>query len=193
MESTTGGSGDVHAHLSSQPDKGEGMSGKYDLHQSGPAGTEEGRGLRDRAAGAYEAARERGGEMRGRIGNAAHRARDRAEDIFDDAEIAIEERTGALTTVRRNPVAALGIAFALGFLLAGDSEETEVRHPTVAKAKNQIKGAIMGGISAALSQQLRTFIEEQGGIGTLLATLGVPVPGSHGQPYFTPDDELRDA
>ena len=30
MEPTSSGSGEVHSHLSSQPDKGEGMSGKFD-------------------------------------------------------------------------------------------------------------------------------------------------------------------
>ena len=191
MESTTGGSGDVHAHISTQPDKGEGMSGKYDSRSAGGR-SEHDRPLRDRASDALGSAREHGSDLRGRVGRAAHTARERVGDAFDDAEEAIDERTGALRVARKNPVAALGIAFALGFLLAGDSDESEVRHPSLIKAKNQVKGAIMGGISAALSQQLRTFIEEQGGIGTLLATLGVAVPGERGQPYFTPDDELRD-
>ena len=81
----------------------------------------------------------------------------------------------------------------VGFLLAGDrGEEMEGRHPTAAKAKNQIKGAIMGGVSAAISQQLRSFIEEQGGIGALLSAIGVPLPGDRNEPYFMPDEDLQD-
>lgn len=183
MESTPGSGGEVHAHLSSEPNKGAGMSGKFE-----PVDESESHG---RAREAYNSARRRGADLRDRVEAAGNRARDRADDIFEDAEEAIEKRTGAISTARDNPLIALGIAFALGFALAGDSDEPE-RHPTLAKARNQIKGAIMGGISAAISQQLRTFIEEQGGVGTLLAALGVPVPGSRGQPYFTPDDELHD-
>ena len=48
MESTTGGSGEVHAHISSQPDKGEGMSGKFDTHGGGAK--EFTRRVRERAA-----------------------------------------------------------------------------------------------------------------------------------------------
>mgnify|MGYP006211094331 CR=1 FL=1 len=47
MESTSGGSGEVHAHLSSQPDKGRGMSGKYEgPADSGPGGSSRAPGRR---------------------------------------------------------------------------------------------------------------------------------------------------
>ena len=105
---------------------------------------------------------------------------------MDGAEEAID-RTGLLSTARRSPLPALGIAFAVGFLLAGSSDEEG--HPSVSKAKNQIKGAIMGGISAAVSQQLRTFIEEQGGIGGLLAGLGIGAPDR----FEADDRDLPDA
>lgn len=194
MEPSSGGSGEVHAHVSSHPDKGDGMSGKFDADtgshgsraQSGTGG------VRDRAERVVSGARARGDEFRDRAGAAAKRARNRADHLVDEAEERLE-RTGALNTARDNPVAVLGVAFALGFLLAGDGDDDDQpRHPALSKAKNQVKGAIMGGISAAISQQLRTFIEEQGGLGALLAGLGVPVPGGRDQPYFTPDDELHD-
>lgn len=194
MESKSGGSGEVHAHLSSQPDKGQGMSGKYDTPADAGAGgnaRDFTRRARQQAEDAYASAKERGGDLRDRVGGAAHRARARADHFMEDAEDTIEEHTGALSSARDNPLAALGIAFALGFLLAGDGDEPE-RHPSIAKAKNQIKGAIVGGVSAAISQQLRSFIEEQGGIGTLLATLGVPLPGNRGPQAFVPDDDYPD-
>lgn len=188
MESSTGGSGDVHAHISAQPDKGEGMSGKFDSPEGAAEFT---RRVRDRAEEAFDSARTRTGELRDRVGGAAHRARRQAEYLFDEAEDTLENRTGMLGIAQSRPVAALGIAFAIGFMLAGDNEEPE-RPTSLSKARNQIKGAIMGGISAALSQQLRTFIEEQGGIGAILATMGVSLPGGR-DAYFTPDDELQDA
>lgn len=186
MESSSSGSGDVHAHISSQPDKGVGMSGKFDLPHDDPEG--EGESIRDRAAEAFEGMQERGAELRDRLGDAAHRARRRTGRLFDAAEERLEERTGALRAVERNPLAALGIAFALGFLLAGDSDETETRRPALAKAKNQIKGAIMGGISAAISQQIRTFIEQQGGLGAVLASLGIPLGGHEDHPSDLDDE-----
>lgn len=87
----------------------------------------------------------------------------------------------ALTAARHNPLATVGIAFALGFALAvrGSDDEDDVRHPAISRARNQIKGAIIGGVSAAISQQLRSFIEDQGGVGALLAAAGIDIPGSH--------------
>lgn len=185
MESSSSGSGDVHAHLSSQPDKGDGMSGKFDVHEgvTGQSRAFAGR-ARDRAEDLLGSARSRTSEWRDRIGE----ARDRAENLMDDAETTLENRTGVLRTAREKPLAALGVAFAIGFILAGSGEED--RHPSVAKAKNQIKGAIMGGVSAAISQQLRTFIEEQGGIGSLFAALGVPLGGAEEDAYYDPDHDL---
>lgn len=188
MESRSGGSGDVHAHISAQPDKGEGMSGKYEPDEAA-AFTQR---VRDRAEEAFDNARSRSGDLRDRVGGAAHRARRQASQLFDDAEDSLDSHTGMMGAARNRPMAALGIAFAVGFLLAGDNEEPE--HPTsLSKARNQIKGAIMGGISAALSQQLRTFIEDQGGIGAILSALGVSLPGGRGDDYFTPDDDFQDA
>lgn len=88
----------------------------------------------------------------------------------------------ALNAARHNPLAAVGIAFALGFALAvrGRDDEEDARHPALSRARNQIKGAIIGGVSAAISQQLRSFIEDQGGLGALLAAAGIELPGGDG-------------
>lgn len=96
----------------------------------------------------------------------------------------------ALAAAQHNPLATVGIAFALGFALAvrGSDDEDGVRHPAVSRARNQIKGAIIGGVSAAISQQLRSFIEEQGGVGALLAAAGLDLPSLHGD-----DEDAYDA
>lgn len=145
MERSSSGMGEVHAHISAQPAKGIGMSGKFDPQDH----EHPDRSLRDRTGAAFETVRDRSSGVLGRV-----------------ADIAKE-----------NPMAAMGVAFAVGFLLAGDGDEEESRHPALLRVKNQIKGAILGGISAAVSQQLRTFIEEQGGIGGVLGALGVHAPG----------------
>jgi hypothetical protein len=191
MESTTGGSGDMHSHLSSQPDKGEGMSGKFET-ASGTArerAREFAGRMHDRTDDLLDAAEERAGDMRERLSGSARSARDRASGFFDSAENALDRRSGLLDSARQSPLPALGIAFAIGFLLAGSGDPE--RHPSVSKTKNQIKGAIMGGISAAVSQQLRSFIEAQGGIGGLLASLGVPLSQPQEDDYATLADEPR--
>ena len=187
MEPSTSGSGEIHSHLSNHPDKGEGMSGQFTSHTSpGERAREFAERAQDRADDFVETARGRTRNLRSRIGGAAHRV----ERLLDDAEDSLEARTGLMTSARDNPLAALGVAFAVGFLLAGTGDPE--RHPTVAKAKNQVKGAIMGGVSAAISQQLRTFIEEQGGVGQLLSSLGFPLGGVEEDSYATTDDDLRD-
>ena len=191
MEPTNSGSGEVHAHPDSQPDKGEGMSGKFDNPPYTPgerARAFTGR-VHDRADDLLDAAEERVDHVRGRLSGGARSARERTENFFDSAEDALDRRTGLLDTARQSPLPALGIAFAVGFLLAGSGDPE--RHPSVAKTKNQIKGALMGGLSAAVSQQLRSFIEEQGGIGGLLASLGVPLSHGHEDDHVGFEDEPR--
>jgi hypothetical protein len=191
MEPTNSG-GEVHSHLSSQPDKGEGMSGKFDTPSTAGERARAFAGrMHDRTDDLLDAAEERMDHVRGRLAGSARSARDRAEGFFDGAEEALDRRTGLLDTARQSPLPALGIAFAVGFLLAGSGDSE--RHPSVSKTKNQIKGAIMGGISAAVSQQLRSFIEEQGGIGGLLASLGVPLSHGRDDEYGDFEDESRSA
>lgn len=61
-----------------------------------------------------------------------------------------------LEQVRGNALPALGIAFAVGYLLAG-SDNAPKRGPLY-KAKNQLKGAVVGGLSAAVAQEARKLI-----------------------------------
>jgi ElaB/YqjD/DUF883 family membrane-anchored ribosome-binding protein len=192
MESTSSGSGEVHSHLSSQPDKGEGMSGKFDTPATpGERARAFAGRMRDRTDDFLDAAEERVDHVRGRVAGSARTARERTEGFFDSAEDALDQRSGVLDAARQSPLPALGVAFAVGFLLAGSGDPE--RHPSVSKTKNQIKGAIMGGISAAVSQQLRSFIEEQGGIGGLLASLGVPLSHGRDDDYAGFEDEPRRA
>lgn len=157
---TTGlGEGGVHSHIEFQPSKGEGMSGKYDTGRDG---------------GAVDTARERAGEMAGQARDQMHHAADQARNRLGEARERAQEMVGQARTragelleqaetsepmrmARDNPLPALGIAFAAGFLLAGSSD-TGGRF---GKAKQQIRGAVMGGISAALAQEMRDMLGGQ--------------------------------
>ncbi len=163
---TTGlGGGGVHSQIGVQPSKGEGMSGKYD-------------------GGTADAARQRADEMAGQARDQVHDAADQLRDHVEDAreradELAGEARSRAnelldqaensppVRMARDNPLPALGIAFAAGFLLAGSSDSGG----RFGKTKQQVRGAVMGGISAALAQEMRGMLGSQEGEGGLLDSL----------------------
>ncbi|MBW3627684.1 MAG: hypothetical protein KY464_00170 [Gemmatimonadetes bacterium] len=97
---------------------------------------------------------EAGGEARsGRARNFANEARQRAAGALGRAASGLDERTGVVRLVRENPLAAVGVAFAVGFLVAGKSQ-SEGRF---GRAKQQLRGAIIGAISAAVAQETRNL------------------------------------
>jgi hypothetical protein len=180
------GRGEVHTVMSDEPYKGEGESGKY--HVGAEAGQGEGVAQRameqvsdkahdvmdratDRAQQMKDQATDRAREMMGEAGRKvdemgdrakrmASQAGDRAGDLLDRAEDEIEERTGLMSKAGDYPLAALGIAFGVGFLLAGSGDDES----TTARAKHRIRGAVMSGVGAAVSSQLRSYVEQKGGI-----------------------------
>src|SRR5690606_28720080 len=146
--------------------------GKYDM------GTEPGMDTGGMGSGGtMEQARERAGEMAGhareQVSEMADQARDRAEEMMGQARNRVSgmleqaEDSEPVRMMRDNPLPALGIAFALGFLLAGSSDSGG----RFGKAKQQVKGAVMGGISAALAQELRNLAGMEGGAGGLLDSI----------------------
>lgn len=118
---------------------------------------------RDTAQNVAGRAKELAGEVPDRAMEAASAARERLGSAVNSAQNMLEER-GVLDTIRQNPLPALGIAFGVGFLLAG-SDNATANNPTVRRAKNQLKGAVMGGLSAAVANEARTFLGVQGGRG----------------------------
>lgn len=118
---------------------------------SGAAGT-----VRDAAARAPEVARS--------AADAASSAAGRVSGAVGRAGTALEER-GVYDAIRQNPLPALGIAFGLGFLLAG-SDNSMAQSPRVRQAKNQLRGAVMGGLTAAVANEARALLgveSKQGG------------------------------
>ncbi|HET8655655.1 MAG TPA: hypothetical protein VFL93_09100 [Longimicrobiaceae bacterium] len=188
------GRGEVHTVMSDEPYKGEGESGKY--HVGGSTGQAPGHGegmaehtmdrvsdkahdvmdrATDRAQQMKEQATDRAREMMDEAGRKvdemgdrakrmASQAGDRASDLLDRAEDEIEERTGLMSKAGDYPLAALGIAFGVGFLLAGSSDDES----TAGRAKHRIRGALMSGVGAAVSSQLRSYVEQKGGIGGVM-------------------------
>ena len=76
----------------------------------------------------------------------------------------LEERTGVFRLARENPLATVGIAFAVGFLVAGKSSASG----RFGRARQQLRGAIIGAMSAAIAQETRNLA---GGASGLLASL----------------------
>lgn len=95
----------------------------------------------------------------GRARDFASQARSRAADALDRASSEFEERTGLFRVLRDHPLAAVGVAFAVGFLAAGRSDSAG----RYGKAKQQLRGAIIGAISAAVAQETRNMAGIFGG------------------------------
>lgn len=173
--------GQVHAHIS-QPYKGAQTSGRYGGTpgtESGSAGTADGGEelvgqARERATEMLDDARDvvgrvrdKADDLRNRAGEMAGQVKDRATRAKERAEEELEER-GVFSLVRGNPLPAVGVAFALGYLLAGSNEKGRGRVMNL--ATGQLRAAIVAGIAAAVSRELRDTLAEQGG--TLGAIFG---------------------
>lgn len=107
----------------------------------------------DEADGLEELSNTRRETRQGRARSFANEARQRAAGALGRAASGLDEHTGVVRLVRDNPLAAVGAAFALGFLVAGKSQ-SEGRF---GKAKQQLRGAIIGAISAAVAQETRAL------------------------------------
>lgn len=179
MESsgTTGRGGEVHAHIETNPNKGAGMSGKYPgtneteivlTPAEGGGGQGKADQAREKAGEIAGEARSRMDEAKGKAGDMASQARDKAGEAFNRAESALQD-SGAMNILRDNPLAALGIAFGAGFILAGSGDDGQSRRGggAMGKAKHQLKGAVMGGLSAAVAQEVRSMVGMKGGSGGL--------------------------
>lgn len=185
--STTGRGGEVHAHIETNPTKGAGMSGKYsgatetDVVLTPAGGQDQSRTdqAREKAGEVADQARERMDEAKGRAGEMASQAKEKAGQAFDRAESALQD-SGAMSFLRDNPLAALGLAFGAGFILAGSSDVGSGKSGTIGKAKHQLKGAVMGGLSAAVAQEVRSMAGMQGGSGGLGSMLNELMGNSGG-------------
>lgn len=155
------GTAEVHAHVAGGPATGTATAG------STGGGQNESRvdQAKDRAQGMAGQVQERASDLLGQ-------AQNRASGLLDQAQSTLEER-GVMSWVRERPLAAFGVAVGLGFVLAGSDNESDDPNSTFGKAKHQLKGAIMGGLSAAVAQEARSMIgmSGKGGAGGILGSL----------------------
>lgn len=169
----------VHTHVSTNPGAGEQDAADRARDKANEVKDEakaKAQQATDQARGKMDEAKQRAGEM-------ADEARTKAEDTLHRAESTLEERTHLVSRAQDNPVAALGIAFGVGFLLAGGGDEEEEedgrkrragqrprrkRKSALSGAKRQLTGAVMGSLSAALTQQVKEMVQR----GDLPGTLG---------------------
>lgn len=95
-------------------------------------------------------------------------AEDKADSHLGRMRLAVSGDFRPVALIRRNPLAAVGFGATIGFLL-GLASETPERHWAVERARRRLRGAILGGISALVLEELRSAFEEHEGIATLLA------------------------
>jgi hypothetical protein len=149
-----GGSAEVHTGLHSA-----GSGDQYEGLQF--AGNEEG-GSRSRLGGAAEAVRDRVGEgARNLAGGVGPRVARVASSTRERANRVMEQR-GLLDRLRDNPLPILGVAFAIGFVLAArdDDDDDDYGTSKASRARRELRSALMGGISAGIAQGARGFLSQ---------------------------------
>ncbi|HEX6749187.1 MAG TPA: hypothetical protein VF092_17960 [Longimicrobium sp.] len=168
------GSADVHAGIAFNPQQDEGVRERTVSRVKDAAGT-----VADTAAGLGHRARTLAGDVAERAGDVASRAKDRVGAMTDRAQSALEER-GWLERLRENPLPALGVAFGVGFLLAGGG-----RGGTRAgRVRGELRSALAAGLSAGLAQGARAFLRNAGAEDGVINSLMQNIPGLGGEAEY---------
>jgi len=141
---------------------GAGREADEMLGRAGDRAQETWEKTKDRTEGALNDAREQVDEWTDQAGEYASRARRELENVVDRAESRLEEKTGAVSMVRENPLLAAGVAFGVGFMLAGGSSSKR-RSGLMGRASGQLRTAIVGSVSTMLMQELQDMMDEHGG------------------------------
>lgn len=149
------GTGGVHAKANAA---GQRLDPPDPSHALPPAGETTDRlgQTKAKAGDIADQARGHAEELGQRASDAAERAKAKAGEAYDQAHSALAD-SGALEVLRDNALPALGFAFGLGFLMAGSGDEGGGNN-TLNNAKQQLKGAIVGGLSAAVAQEVRSVV-----------------------------------
>ena len=168
--------------------------GSADVHAgiafNANAGTEE--GLAERTVSRVKDA---AGDVADRAGDLASRARDRVGALAERAQGALEER-GWLDRMKENPLPALGVAFAAGFLLAGGGSGRELEtggtgtgggarglRGSASRVRGELRGALAAGLSAGLAQGARAFLRNVGAEDGVINSVIQNLPGLGGDDY----------
>jgi hypothetical protein len=155
-------------------------------------------------AGADEGLRERtvnrvkdvAGEVADAAGGLGERARTVASDVADRAQSTLEER-GWIDRLKENPLPALGVAFAAGFLLAGGGTggtgdgtvggggggSARGLRGGAGRVRGELRGALAAGLSAGLAQGARAFLRNVGAEDGVINSVMQNLPGLGGDEY----------
>lgn len=175
------GTADVHAGIAFNPQAtaDQGVRERVTSRVKDAAGT-----VGETAAGLGQRARSLAGDVADRAGDLAGQARERVGALGDRATQTLEDR-GWLGRLRENPLPALGVAFAAGFLLSGGGRGGKGQ-----RVRGELRSAVAAGLSAGLAQGARAFLRnagaEDGVINSLLENLpvlGGQAGGSRGGGY----------
>ncbi|HEX2203837.1 MAG TPA: hypothetical protein VHG91_11090 [Longimicrobium sp.] len=180
------GGAEVHGGLHSSGRTGDDYSGIAFAGQEQQGGLKN--RVRDAAGTVAERAGELGGRARealgnvagGRVGDVASTARERVGGTLNRAQGVLEER-GVLSRVRDNALPALGLAFGVGFLLALSDNKRVQPGSKMYRAKSELRGAVMAGLSAGAAQAVRGFMGQAGSEDGFLNTLLRGVVGGGSQ------------
>ena len=187
------GSADVHAGIAFNANAGteEGVRERTVNRVKDVAGD-----VADAASGLGERARTVASDVADRAGDLASRAKERVGALADRAQGALEER-GWLDRMKENPLPALGVAFAAGFLLAGGGTsagaETGMGGGTTgggrslrgsaSRVRGELRGALAAGLSAGLAQGARAFLRNVGAEDGVINSVIQNLPGLGGDEY----------
>lgn len=191
------GTGRDHAGMEAGTTRSMAMGdqpGTAEVH-SGIAFAPESQGTRDRAAGKArdvadtvtgaagnlgDKARSVAGNVGEKAGDLASQARSRVSGLADRATTALDDR-GMLGKLRENPLPALGVAFAVGFLLAGGGR-AGTPGSKAARARSELRNALMAGVTAGLGQGARSFLRNLGAEDSVVNDVMQNLPGLGGSP-----------
>jgi hypothetical protein len=101
------------------------------------------------------------GNLGPRVSEAAETVRERTSNVRERAHTALE-KGGMLSRLRENPLPVLGVAFALGFLLAARGDDDEYGETNRGRARSELRDALMAGVTAGLAQGARGFLSQAG-------------------------------
>ncbi|HEU4455085.1 MAG TPA: YtxH domain-containing protein [Longimicrobium sp.] len=191
------GTGRDHAGMEAGTTRSMAMGdqpGTAEVHSGIAFAPESQQGTRERAAGKVRdvadtvtgAAGNLGGRARSvaenvgeKAGDLASQARSRVSGLADRATTALDDR-GVLGKLRENPLPALGVAFAVGFLLAGGGRSSANPGSTAARARSELRNALMAGVTAGLGQGARSFLRNLGAEDSVVNDVMQNLPGLGG-------------